>query len=117
MELQSLPKIELHLRLDCSLSYPAVARLAPHVTQEEYESDYVAPARCANLADFLARAPKGFLLIQTEDSLRHVTEDLFQQLIDDGVITPKSDLCRCCIPKEAYCLSGSWRLWSVRLIA
>jgi adenosine deaminase len=86
MELRSLPKIELHLHLDCSLSFQAVSRLAPSVTREEYQRDYIAPARCANLADFLSRAPKGFRLMQTEDALRLVTEDVFQQLIDDGVI-------------------------------
>jgi adenosine deaminase len=86
MRFQSLPKIELHLHLDCSLSYQAVSSLAPSVTREEYERDYVAPGRCANLAEFLSRAPKGFLLMQTEDSLRHVAQDLFQQLIADGVI-------------------------------
>jgi adenosine deaminase len=86
MELRSLPKIELHLHLDCSLSYQAVSTLAPSVTREEYESDYIAPARCANLADFLSCAPKGFRLMQTEDSLRLVTEDVFRQIIDDGVI-------------------------------
>ena len=86
MELRSLPKIELHLHLDCSLSFQAVSRLAPSVTREEYQCDYIAPARCANLADFLSRAPKGFRLMQTEDALRLVTEDVFQQLIDDGVI-------------------------------
>jgi len=86
MELRSLPKIELHLHLDCSLSYQAVSALAPSVTREEYQRDYIAPARCANLADFLSRAPKGFQLMQTEDSLRLVTEDVFQQLIEDGVI-------------------------------
>jgi adenosine deaminase len=86
MDLQKLPKIELHLHLDCSLSYAAVSRLAPSVTREEYERDYVAPGRCANLAEFLTRAPKGFLLMQSEDSLRHVTEDVFRQLVDDGVI-------------------------------
>lgn len=86
MRFQSLPKIELHLHLDCSLSYRAVSSLAPSVTREEYERDYVAPGRCANLAEFLSRAPKGFLLMQTEDSLRHVTEDVFQQLVADGVI-------------------------------
>jgi len=86
MDLRLLPKIELHLHLDCSLSYRAVSALAPSVTREEYERDYIAPARCANLADFLTRAPKGFLLMQTEDALRLVMEDLFQQLIDDGVI-------------------------------
>jgi adenosine deaminase len=86
MDLRRLPKIELHLHLDCSLSYQAVSALAPSVTREEYQHDYIAPARCANLADFLSRAPKGFQLMQTEDSLRLVTEDVFRQLIDDGVI-------------------------------
>jgi adenosine deaminase len=86
MELRSLPKIELHLHLDCSLSFQAVSALTPSVTREEYERDYIAPARCANLADFLSRAPKGFRLMQTDDALRLVTEDVFRQLLDDGVI-------------------------------
>jgi adenosine deaminase len=86
MELRLLPKIELHLHLDCSLSFQAVSALAPSVTREEYQRDYLAPARCANLADFLSRAPMGFRLMQTEDSLRLVTEDVFRQLIEDGVI-------------------------------
>ena len=85
-ELRLLPKIELHLHLDCSLSYQAVSTLAPGVSRLEYESEYVAPSRCANLADFLSRAPKGFLLMQTEDALRLVTEDVFQQLVADGVV-------------------------------
>lgn len=80
------PKVELHLHLDCSLSYKAVAGLAPEVTREEYLRDYVAPSRCTNLADFLARAPKGFRLMQTEEALRAVTADLFEQLVEDGVV-------------------------------
>lgn len=86
MDLRSLPKVELHLHLDCSLSYKAVARLVPGVTREEYARDYMAPARCTNLADFLARAPMGFRLMQTEESLRLATEDLFERLGEDGVI-------------------------------
>ena len=86
MDLRRLPKVELHLHLDCSLSYEAVSRLAPAVTREEYARDYIAPARCANLADFLKRAPKGFQLMQTEAALQLVTEDLFGQLCQDGVI-------------------------------
>jgi adenosine deaminase len=86
MDLRSLPKIELHLHLDCSLSFQAVSKLAPSVTREEYQREYIAPARCASLADFLSRAPKGFRLMQTEDSLRLVTEDVFRQLVEDGVI-------------------------------
>jgi adenosine deaminase len=86
MELRSLPKIELHLHLDCSLSFQAVFKLAPSVTREEYQRDYVAPSRCTNLAEFLLHAPKGFRLMQTEDALRLVTEDVFQQLVEDGLI-------------------------------
>jgi adenosine deaminase len=86
MELRSLPKVELHLHLDCSLSHKAVSTIAPSVTREEYQRENIAPARCANLADFLSRAPKGFQLMQTEDSLRLVTEDVFRQLVEDGVI-------------------------------
>lgn len=86
MNLTALPKVELHLHLDCSLSYKAVSRLAPGVTREQYARDYMAPARCTNLAEFLSRAPMGFRLMQTEDALRLVTDDLFDQLAEDGVV-------------------------------
>jgi adenosine deaminase len=86
MELRSLPKIELHLHLDCSPSFRAISTLAPGVTREEYQREYVAPKRCTNLADFLSRAPRGIALMQTESALRLVVEDLFQQLVEDGVI-------------------------------
>ncbi len=86
MDFRKLPKVELHLHLDCSLSYKAVARLAPSVSREEYLRDYVAPSRCTNLAEFLSRAPKGFRLMQTEDALRAVTEDVFEQLADDSAV-------------------------------
>jgi adenosine deaminase len=86
MDLKTLPKVELHFHIDCSLSFDAVSRLAPGVSRAEYERDYVAPARCTNLAEFLTRAPKGFLLMQTEDALQLVAEDVMQQLAADGVI-------------------------------
>ena len=86
MELRSLPKVELHLHLDCSISYKVVSTLAPAVSREEYLRDYVAPARCTNLADFLSRAPMGFRLMQSEAALRAVTEDVFEQLVEDGVV-------------------------------
>jgi adenosine deaminase len=86
MDLRRIPKVELHLHLDCSLSYRAVSRLAPGVSPEEYARDYVAPAGCTNLADFLSRAPKGFQLMQSEQALQLVVEDLFEQLAEDGVV-------------------------------
>ncbi|MGA2651111.1 MAG: adenosine deaminase [Terracidiphilus sp.] len=81
-----LPKVELHLHLDCSLSYAAVSQLAPSISRSEYDTEFVAPNQCASLADFLTRAPRGFQLMQTEDALRIVTEDVFEQLTRDRVI-------------------------------
>jgi adenosine deaminase len=86
MDLHTLPKVELHLHLDCSLSYEVVQKLAPTVTREEYDREYVAPARCTNLAEFLCCAPKGFGLMQTEANIRLVVEDLFRQLQADNII-------------------------------
>jgi adenosine deaminase len=81
-----LPKIELHLHLDCSLSYAAVSRLDPSVTREQYEREFIAPQQCTSLADFLTRAPRGFQLMQDAEALRLVVEDLFEQLARDGVV-------------------------------
>lgn len=86
MDLRKLPKIELHLHLDCSLSYEAVRRLSPGVTHHEYTRDFVAPAKCTNLADFLSCAPKGYLLMQSAEALDVVVADLFGQLQADGVV-------------------------------
>jgi adenosine deaminase len=82
----SLPKVELHLHLDCSLSYKAVSRLAPAITQAEYDTEFIAPEQCSSLADFLLRAPRGFQLMQTREALELVVEDLFEQLHADNVL-------------------------------
>ena len=81
-----LPKIELHLHLDCSLSYDVVRVLRPSISEATYRDEFIAPRRCTNLADFLKRAPKGFELMQTEEELRAVTADVFRQLQADNVI-------------------------------
>lgn len=84
--MKHLPKIELHLHLDCSLSYSVVAKLDPSITRAQYENEFIAPAQCTSLADFLTRAPRGFQLMQDESALRLVVEDLFEQLASDGVV-------------------------------
>jgi adenosine deaminase len=81
-----LPKIELHLHLDCSLSYAAVAQINPQISAAEYWQEYVAPDKCTSLADFLVRAPKSVALLQTERALRIAVRDLFEQLARDRVI-------------------------------
>ncbi len=80
------PKVELHLHLDCSLSYAVVSRLDPSVSRQEFESEFIAPRQCTSLADFLTRSPRGFRLMQTASALCLVTEDVFEQLLADNVI-------------------------------
>jgi adenosine deaminase len=83
---KELSKVELHLHLDCSLSYAAVAQLDKSVTLEEFQREFVAPPRCTSLVDFLTRAPRGFKLMQDEAALELVVADVFEQLAADGVI-------------------------------
>jgi adenosine deaminase len=78
--------VELHLHLDCSLSFAAVSKLDSSVTEAEYRERFVAPPKCTDLADMLERAPAGFGLLQDEDALRLAVFDLFEQLSADNVV-------------------------------
>ena len=86
MDYSKLPKVELHLHLDCSLSYEVVHKINPAITYESYRQSFVAPPKCYDLTDYLLRAVKGFELMQTKEQLRMVTMDLFKQLKADNVI-------------------------------
>src|SRR5690242_11038456 len=86
MDFKTLPKVELHLHLDCSLSYTVVSRIDPSITEEAYRNDFIAPAKCINLADCLTRALSSVALMQTENALRLVTFDVFEQLQRDNVL-------------------------------
>lgn len=81
-----LPKVELHLHLDCSLSFDCVKQLKPAITQAEYNESFIAPPKCTDLADYITRAIKGFELMQTKEQLRIVTLDLFKQLKKDNIV-------------------------------
>lgn len=84
--IQQLPKVELHLHLDCSLSYDVVKKIDPSVTEAAYLQEYIAPSKCTDLADFLTRAVKGFALMQTKEQLQLVVYDLFQQMLADNML-------------------------------
>jgi len=86
MDYTHLPKIELHLHLDCSLSYAVVQKLDPQISFEVYQKHFVGPVKCLDLVDFITRAEKAISLMQTPEQLRLVTLDLFQQLASDRVI-------------------------------
>ena len=84
--LLGLPKAELHLHLDCSLSYDVVSKLRPGISVVDYKLDFVAPPKCENLSEFLKKASSGISLMQTEYELEMVVEDLFHQLKKENVI-------------------------------
>lgn len=86
MDYRQIPKIELHLHLDCSLSYKVVQQLNPAISYEAYRESFIAPPKCTDLADYISRAVKGYELMQTAGQLRLVTLDLFEQLQADHVI-------------------------------
>ena len=86
MDYKKLPKVELHLHLDCSLSFDVVSQIDPSVSYKDYSASFIAPAKCKDLADYLQRANKGLELMQTKEQLRLVTLDLFKQLKADHVI-------------------------------
>ena len=86
MDCRTLPKVELHLHLDSSLSFTAVSRLDPSVTLADYQRDFLLPAKCPDMAEFFACAPRGATLLQTEEQLRLVTFDVFEQLQRDKVL-------------------------------
>ena len=82
----SLPKIELHLHLDCSLSFDVVKQLRPGLSEMEYRQTFIAPEKCNDLADCLKRTPGVKELLQTEEALGLIVKDLFVQLQRDHVV-------------------------------
>ena len=78
-------KIELHVHLDCSMSYPVAVQIQPGLTEDEWRELLVAPGRCLNLADYLTRADRAVAMLQTEKALELITHDLFRLWKADGV--------------------------------
>lgn len=86
MQYRQLPKIELHIHLDCSLSHAVVQQLDPSVTLEQYQEEFIAPEGCSDLLEYIRRSAKGYTLMQTKEQLRLVTLDFLEQMDRDNVI-------------------------------
>ena len=83
---KNLPKIELHLHLDCSLSYDVVKKIDYKVDLKQYKNSFQAGQSCSSLKDYLKCADNAIKLMQTKENLQFIVEDLFKQLKDDNVI-------------------------------
>jgi adenosine deaminase len=85
-ELRAIPKVELHLHLDCSMSFASVSALDPGVTPERYRAEFLAPRKCVNLVDYFRYLAPALALLQTREALTVSTIDLLRQLHEDGVV-------------------------------
>ena len=86
MKFKNLPKIELHIHLDCSLSYETVKRLRPDTTIDDFNNNFKASKSCSSLKQYIKCADNAISLMQSKESLELVMEDFFNQLIEDNVI-------------------------------
>jgi adenosine deaminase len=85
-QIQQLPKVELHVHLDCSLSFEVVQKLIPGTTKQEYEKKFVAPDNCGSLIEYIKCASASIDIMQTKEQLELVTLDFIEQLKADNVI-------------------------------
>ena len=53
--LAAVPKVELHLHLDCCVSFAVASRLDPSLSEAAYRARFVAPARCRDFAEWVMR--------------------------------------------------------------
>ncbi len=85
-DVRGWPKVELHLHLDCCLSFDAARSLEPDLTFDAYRDAFVVPPRVASLAEFLSRTQRSLALLQTAEGLTLATHDVMRQLRADGVL-------------------------------
>jgi len=82
---RKIPKVELHLHADCSLSSAAIDTLTVDLTNRERQ-DYFPPSRVADLPEFLIYASRMVKLLQTEQSLRLMIRDVMKQVAEENCI-------------------------------
>jgi adenosine deaminase len=90
--MENLPKIELHVHLDCCLSYDFVAKRRK-ISHEDFIKNFVAGDSCSSLTDHLSFVRNELELLQTEIDLRDAIIDLFDQFKSDNVIYAEIRFC------------------------
>lgn len=84
-ELLKLPKIELHLHLDGSMSL-SVARKISNLPDDILRKKMIAPDKCNNLSEYLTRFDFTTSLMQTKENLSLIATDLSDYLKRQNVI-------------------------------
>jgi len=84
-EIKKMPKVELHLHLDGSLSIPLACELSG-LNLYEVKEKMVAPLKCYNLGDYLTKFEFPISLMQSKYNLKLITRDLLNRLALENVI-------------------------------
>lgn len=82
---RAVPKVELHVHIDCSLSYRLARMLDETLRLKDWRDKFVGPVQCKDLAEFLVCIEPALALLQTETALRLAVEDMVDQLAADHV--------------------------------
>lgn len=85
MNCKILPKVELHVHLDCCLSFEVVKKIRPDISNLYYKEKFTGSS-CSCLKDYISCADNAVELMQTKEELELVTIDLFDQLKSDNVV-------------------------------
>ena len=85
-DLKNLPKVELHLHLDCCLSFDVVKKINPKIDIQTFNKNFKAPDSCSSVKEYIKCAEFAVDLMQDETSIILVVEDLFKQLKAENVI-------------------------------
>ena len=84
-DLIKLPKVELHLHLDGSLSPKLASKLAGD-NIDEIKKKMIAPAKCQNLSEYLTKFDFPGSLMQTKENLTLISKELINSLSKQNVI-------------------------------
>jgi len=83
--IEKLPKVELHVHLDCCLSYKALSKIDSSISLSLFKEKFIGTS-CSCLKDYIKCANNALDFMQTKKQLEIVVEDLFDQLKADNVI-------------------------------
>lgn len=84
-EIKNIPKVELHLHLDGSLSVGLASRLS-NLSFKEVFDNMIAPSKCCDLSEYLTKFDFPISLMQTKENLELIAKDLVNRLVSQNVI-------------------------------
>ena len=84
-EIKKLPKIELHLHLDGSVSLEVASKLT-NIKIEELKDKMIVKDECKSLTEYLTKFPFPISLMQTKENLELIAYDLVNRLEKENII-------------------------------